>query len=271
MIPVLFFLFFSTSFPNPSWEGVWRLVAEGENPEIYHLFVRSSQELELYDQHFYPLDILEAHFGEDGFEVRAVKEGIADRLVFRLEGRGPSVHGSLTYAGRLVQYQVRQSLAGRHVLNRVPEALLKWWAEQGDKSLNLLERIAGRAPSGDFQSFARFWNEEIEPEYYFFLEGFLYGSDNQPGRKEKVLKTLFSVLPQLKGAGRAAETGGTEPGPESDYLVLLPPLAEAGERTVQLATRVNQFPGGREPCCGETRYGLETFRLLPVDPPNREF
>ncbi len=278
-----------------SWVGLWRMVVEDYPQPVFHLIVRVPKQVEVYDSNWYPYQIIQVNLQEVDFEIRALLEGTGDHFIFKGVRTGNRLKGTLEWSGRVPQYPFEKKLDALRVITGPVPSPLRWIARhRQDDVIDVVESILRKASAKSFEEFLQFWIQNVEKEFYIFLERQLYGRHNDPEKGVTLVRKTFDMLEKLKkSAYLPAEKDKTDGvltdsfGADSlgilrpkvaaiaatlkrvanaDCLVIVPPpLARSEQEIRSLASIQNEPSSGREPCCGEKRYTTETFLITAVD------
>jgi hypothetical protein len=249
-----------------------------------HLVVRDEERIDLYDATWMPHEIQTLELTEDRIHFRAMILGSAQTFVLEATRSDNEISGSLTL--KYPQYVIRDELSGVRVSDQPFPDPVEWIARHRKEGvIDIAGYIARKAPSKSFEEFQRFWEDDLEPNFYIFLpRSDPAWVDRARSKQPTQLESLFNSLENLsekcvqnivkerqanpagREHGNATDSNspaGPSGGDRFDCVVLLP--AAIGERrTLALSSIKNKYPPGVRPCCGESLYELEDFLLLPI-------
>ncbi len=189
----------SFSFGAESWTGMWRIhrYFEGKIDSTYHVFITPAGEVTGYTDDARPLIIQAVTLDEDQLSLQVANSAKQPLPVaFNLTRIQQRASGDWTFA-QMQQEPLKGVAVGFRVFSQP-----KWspWDQvekaRGDRLINLLEILRAEAPRNTFAKFLEYFRLQIEPNYYFLVQSWLYG-DNDPERgRRKALAPLFEKLVQ---------------------------------------------------------------------------
>ena len=193
---------------------------------VYHAAVSGEKEkpVQVYDEIGRPLTLLDARFeAEKMILVTTRSQGKPLPLSFEATRQDDRFEGNWVFVHP--QYQTGGELHGTRVI-RSPgwlpfEELRK---QRKEKLVDINSVLLEGAPLRSFPKFLDFWNQQVEPVYYFFFQQWLYGDGTDPGLKKKQLTWIFHLL--------------HSPGPELAFVTNFPQLLETALQ--QIKARVQQ-------------------------------
>lgn len=257
------------------WVGSWKVELE-KDKEAMHLVVKDTENVDVYDSSWTPNEMLEVGLKDDQIEIRARVLGSAQTFTVSGQRNQDVITGTMTL--KYPQFSVTKKFKGQRVSNRPFPPPVDWIAQhRHDDRIDAFSFCLKRAPRDDFESFLRFWNEDVEPSFYIFLHEFLYAGDEEA--KLNLLHQVFSGLQSCTPEGielalkstvpedsDPAFESGKSPNEPVDCVVLIPALTSQSS-TVKLSSIKNEVPPGVRPCCGSSLYDMEIFHILPVSCP----
>ena len=213
------------------WSGVWRITTLDNGPRgvTYHLAVSGAEEriVRVFDDSGRPLIVLSAEFEETKLDLVSTRVG-SRPLPLRFEATYAEgrLNGEWTHAHP--QYPTGGQLTGSKI-----DALPGDWKpfEKQRKRykgpfLDATSLLCESEKWETFEDFFAFWEQQVEPNFYFLLQGLIYGDRSGPGKKEKALGRLFAQV--------------SRPGDTLDFVRRFPELVEEAIREVTA-----QFPNRR--------------------------
>ena len=196
------------------WDGVWRITTLDGGPRAvtYHLAVSGSEErlVRLFNDSGRPLNVLSAEFDEA--KLALVSSHVASRpLPLRLEvtRSEDQLKGAWTFVHP--QYAMGGVLRGV----RVGELTGDWNPFDGLRArrqgafLDATTLLCESERWQTFEEFSEFWEQQVEPDFYFLLQNQLYGDLEALGKK-KELRRIFAMA--------------SEPGGKRDFVLRFPEM-----------------------------------------------
>lgn len=262
------------------WTGLWRIESISGGSDAYHLIVRPGLRVEFYSQDWYQLDVLEPKIDVDKFEA-AISQTVDNRNRLTLRRSGDALEGSLTTAAGGGVFLLEHPLKAKRLWNWAPPQGHIWLAEarQADPArVDVLGFVLNAAPTRDFDAFLEFWNRQVEPRYYPFLQRPLYGPTSDLQRRHRLLESLFAKLDSYRGADlKKLEKDSASEDAESDprgsfrsavCTAFVPIFDDEGPEIYSMASIKNGYPDGAKLCCGARRFQQEPFFVVPVPAPS---
>lgn len=243
---------------SQGWVGLWDLqIPEAVEQEV-HLVVHSKERVELFNPDWLPYVVIFSRFDDEEFEIHATFESRGDIFVLKGQRGETRISGHAEYQGRLPQYTLRQEMSGERILSEPIPSPLEWLRSlQEDEVIDVVDVVLEKGRDKSLSDFREAWDEAVQ-RYYYLLKDWNTGAD--------FLEKLHNLLDSSSEWEKPSDSASLLQGFDADYLVLLPSITERQPHLIELPTALNEFPGDREPCCGEDRYRMEKFLLYPVTP-----
>lgn len=263
------------------WTGLWRVQMVDSERAATHILVRPDLSIELFEPNWSYIFIEEAHFNFNELKLVGRADAgtqIVDLHVNLIDSKRFEGLVEMTIGGG--QFKAAAQVQGLKVVPFTPPEPPKWIADaraQDMSRIDILGKIVREAPRDSFDSFLKFWDQQIEWKYYIFLQSHLYGAQSNQQTRLSRLHALFDSLQgveadslkELEGQAIAAIPARLRRGLDTGMCKVLIPVFSNDHPTVEQVAVVRvPYPDGERPCCSFRNFKAEPFLFLPI-PLNR--